>query len=1254
MKKILLLLVGAIVAFATHAQLYVVGNAVAGDFTSELQSKYDAPNALEVSQNGDYYCFRASGEFQLSTMRTGWDNGWKTNSVGIQGWNGSNDLMTSPCTRPGRETKLNPPTGWGETYFRVKTDLSEIQASKDGNFGTSVVTYSYAIKGNFGDLGDLTESWSSLPEFDKTTLISTYDFGSEGKKGGSFGVQLLQNGSQVGWFWAASGTDTDYYSANSGKTFTLVKEKDSNGSNLALKDDKLYGVVTFKLTLDAAGIPTNLIITGGAKEGGDTYTFALFNGDNKLYDFTGSNPYEVNYTISAPLAADTPLCVKRAKNGTVDNTYGLANAATYNGTKLENAAMQQDGAALVLAATLEGAVTFTLNVTDNVPTSLTVSGGQLHQTEFKDFWLIGKFNGWSQKDEAYHFETTDGKTYTYTAVNEIKSNPGGDGDAGWKINEGTWDNGYEVFGKVAGTSIEYNTVFNLTTSRDAANLEKDIPAGAKMTLTYNPGGISTLLITTKEEPVIPVEPAPTTLYIQMKYDYATQAADAPKTEDGDILNPVRCHIYNSATGVSKYKFGSDKEKMDRVSFRFSLWKFELTEEDVEKYDAVDFYIYTTKNEQTGAYENPIEYCSDIAFYKKDGVRYEAKIDWYDKTNWTRFIYATATKAKHSPDDRNPSRYACQSMLSYSDFNALNERDAANGGRSFLYLVGWGVTFDAEDANGNVTEDHKSMSMPGTPATAYALPADNGCFYLPTYKPGSSDEGKFKVSFVNTAEASKQMSRFGGNAKNLADSYDEGSLGCPRHWATFDLGLVGVDTRFDYSKYPGSWIPTYASGSAGSPGSVNLVVNRSVKYNNVNQGDWIIPKDTKKDKNYFVFDSHEKCMSVSFIDFNPHPTVVAEDCDVMTATLSNSDALLLHDHNADRHLDAAGVNGCVYVNKVNYIDAIVNITPAEGNTLTDMDQALGKPRYKATYSLLLNGDDLALNDGDQVEKGRYKIPFLPVSNDNYIQIRGKYTNQANNLTFHSRTSHADLQEMVAFVDPAPVTCNGQYVVNKNVATDGGAATYGVYVKDDFVFGLEDEANAVTDLHYYADFDVAGAEIIHADHYLAKYNVATGFGSWVKNTDCADESWFEGNYDWSSMMKAGTAVPFYIPEVETASDPMDLPSKSITGTVKAVFPFLIAPKATITKVEAANGPKRAMNNNNVSIEDKELNYVPRTATAIINVANDNVISGVEGVAVDAVAEGDVEYYTISGVRVYGEPAPGIYLRRQGNTVAKVVIR
>lgn len=1226
MKKILLLLVGAIVAFATHAQLYVVGNAVAGDFTSELQSKYDAPNALEVSQNGDYYCFRASGEFQLSTMRTGWDNGWKTNSVGIAGWQASGDIMTSACTRPGSETKLIPPSGWGETYFRVKTDLSEIQASKDGNF---VVTYSYAIKGNFGDLAD---SWSSLPEFDKTTLISTYDFGSEGKKGGSFGVQQLQNGSQVGWFWAASGTDTDYYSANSGKTFTLVKEKDSNGSNLALKDDKLYGVVTFKLTLDADGIPTNLIITGGAKEGGDTYTFALFNGDNKLYDFTGSNPYEVNYSISTPLSADTPLCVKRIKNGTVENTYGLANAATYDGTKLDNAALQQDGASLVLAATLEGAVTFTLNVTDNVPTSLTVSGGQLHQEVYKDFYLIGKFNEWGLADKNYQFETTDGKVYTYTVGDSDI-----DGSTGWKINDGTW--GLDFARNSEDPHVEYNILYNLKQGTgENGNFERVIPAGAILTFTYNPGATSTLLITTKEEPVDPVEPAPTTLYIQMKYDYATQAADAPKTEDDPIPNPVRCHIYNSVTGESKYDFGSYEERMDRESFRYSLWKFELTEEDVKKYDAVDFYIYATND--NGTYKDAIEYRSNIAVYTDEDGDHAADVKWYDKTNWTRFIYATATLSGHSPEDKYPSRYACQSMMSFDDFNAMNERDEANGGRSALYLVGWGVTFDAEDAEGNLIGDHKSL--PGTPAEAYPLPADNGCFYLPVYRP--SEEVKFKVSFVNVASASEYMSRFGGNAKTLADKYDDASKGCPRHWATFDLGLVGVDTRFDYSQFPGAWQPTYASGAANSPGSVNMEVNRSVKYNNVNQGDWIVPSDTPKDKNYFVFDSHSECMSVSLIDFDPHPTIVANSCDVQTAELSQDEAISLHNHGL--HLDGAGVNGHVYVQNVNYVHGNVTITAAVGNHLSD------EGRYSSSYSLLLDGRELSssLDNGS----GNYDIEFLPVSADCNLQIRGKYTNNFNHLTFHSRTSRAPLTTHIELAAPAPVERDGQYVVNKNIAQDGETSTYGVFVKEGLSFQIEGN----TDRYYYADFNLADAEIVDSKHYLAEYDVCEGVAEWVKNLEAEGNDWFENgeNNDWSSIMKDGVAMPLYFPAVATAADVKELEAQVIEGEIKAVYPFLIDPEAKLVPV-ASKAPNRAATSNggaSVTIEGKELSYVPMSADVRINVLTDNVISGVEGVTVDAVAEGDVEYYTISGVRVYGEPAPGIYLRRQGNTVAKVVIR
>lgn len=853
-------------------------------------------------------------------------------------------------------------------------------------------------------------------------------------------------------------------------------------------------------------------------------------------------------------------------------------------------------------------------------------------SEFKAFYLIGAFNSWTLQDDRYKFETTDGKVYTYNAVDKI------DGTDGWKINDGTWN--LDFARNSEDPHVEYNVVYELKRNTGTnGNFEREIPAGAKLTFTYNENGTSTLLITTEGGGDTPVN-KPTTLYIQMKYDYATQAVDAPKTETEPITNPVRCHIYNSVTKEAKYEFGSDAEKMTRESFRYSLWKYDITEEDVEKYDAVDFYIYTTKD--NGTYANPIEYHSNIAVYTQDGHDYEADVMWYDKENWTQFIYATATLAKHSPNDANPSRYACQSMLSYEDFNALNERDAANGGRSALYLVGWGVKFDAEDAEGNLIEEGKSL--PGTPAESYPLPADNGCFYLPVHKPGSGDAGKFKVSFVNVGSASEHMSRFGAKAKALADSYDENSLGCPRHWATFDLGLVGVDTRFDYTKFPGSWQPTYASGEAGSPGSVNMVVNRSVKYNNVNQGDWLIPTDTPKGLNYFVFDSHNECMSVSLIDFDPNPSIVANSCDVQTAQLSSDEAINLHD--LGLRLDGSAVNGQVYVQNVNYVHGNVTIKAADGNNLSD------DGRYSSSYSLLLDGRELGSSTG--AVAGTYDIEFLPVSADCSIQIRGTYTNNRNKLTFHSRTSKASLSPEVVLAAPAAVDCDGQYVVNKNIEADGDVYTYGVFVKDGLAFRMDGD----TDRYYYADLAVEGAEIIDSKHYIASYDLSPGMDGWVKNLGAEGSDWFENgeDNDWSSIMKSGVNVPVYLPAVATAADVKTLEAQTIEGEIKAVYPFIIDPEAKLTPA-ASQAPNRAVSNGiagEISTAGKVMSYVPVSAPVTINVTNDNVISGVADVAADKTAEGDTEYYTISGVRVIGAPAPGIYIRRQGDSVSKVVVR
>lgn len=59
--------------------------------------------------------------------------------------------------------------------------------------------------------------------------------------------------------------------------------------------------------------------------------------------------------------------------------------------------------------------------------------------------------------------------------------------------------------------------------------------------------------------------------------------------------------------------------------------------------------------------------------------------------------------------------------------------------------------------------------------------------------------------------------------------------------------------------------------------------------------------------------------------------------------------------------------------------------------------------------------------------------------------------------------------------------------------------------------------------------------------------------------------------------------------------------------------------------------------------------RTST----VFNGDTTTGIDSAITDA-AQGDTEIFTLSGVRVIGEPAPGIYIVRQGDKAVKTVIR
>lgn len=113
--------------------------------------------------------------------------------------------------------------------------------------------------------------------------------------------------------------------------------------------------------------------------------------------------------------------------------------------------------------------------------------------------------------------------------------------------------------------------------------------------------------------------------------------------------------------------------------------------------------------------------------------------------------------------------------------------------------------------------------------------------------------------------------------------------------------------------------------------------------------------------------------------------------------------------------------------------------------------------------------------------------------------------------------------------------------------------------------------------------------------------------------------------------------------------------ISGCTVPVVKFLITPTYEITYntkystlVTGAASVGRGLQ---AETAVQSVKSAPHVAVSTIT-SDANVITGVEGVTTDG--EVAVEYYNLQGVRVGGDLAPGIYIRRQGYSVNKIQIR
>jgi hypothetical protein len=336
---------------------------------------------------------------------------------------------------------------------------------------------------------------------------------------------------------------------------------------------------------------------------------------------------------------------------------------------------------------------------------------------------------------------------------------------------------------------------------------------------------------------------------------------------------------------------------------------------------------------------------------------------------------------------------------------------------------------------------------------------------------------------------------------------------------------------------------------------------------------------------------------------------------------------------------------VKMTNLNCTNGSATITAASESDVLSAD-------FSRLYTVSINGDE-ALKSKQALTN--LSMEFMPLSVDkDAVSLRALYTDGSTDEQFHSRhsTSTVTVDGFSSF--PAPgegMTPNPRFVLEN---TDNGQYTYGIYISDLNV-NLKDAED--TGLNYYVDFDITingvkqDVEILTTD--CATYQTWKNSVKGIEKTNVSDNVW-----DWSTQFKNicnnSDGVPVFIHNVETVNNTSDLKELDVKVNFYTVYPFLYDEEAPL---QSSAAPRRVSTTTIASDKNLSTFKVSNTSSSFATsgtALTTDIISGIDDILYDNDFNAPVEYYTISGIRVVGTPAPGIYIRRQGNTVSKVAIR
>lgn len=731
-----------------------------------------------------------------------------------------------------------------------------------------------------------------------------------------------------------------------------------------------------------------------------------------------------------------------------------------------------------------------------------------------------------------------------------------------------------------------------------------------------------------------------------------------------------CHVFGPKGSLTTWgdnrpnkDGGEQMEKIDDptnsaqahgyLTERYELWRFVIPEEKFATGNYNDAIFYVTKDTNNANFDDG------------HAIKWQISQGWgenrndYLKKNWTKYIYATFSCEKEGQE----VNYAVPTYVTPSEFLTLHQKKVVEKGRDGIFIVGPENDFRYRYTAGGEWLQFSNYD----PLSSRRLTPDDGVFYLEV-QPNANGGNMFKLSWMdvlgqkNTAET-----REGG-----ASSVNE-KLADDRNWATFDLGSIGIDTKLvpseDYAK------------NEGPAGCVTFQLNRPYKYTNNNACDWSISGQTSEsrwiilDTHYDSTDENYQCESVTITDFDPHPTLTAEFTTFETAGELPAD----FDRTKEPHLYACGANGEHKVNlKYNYAHAQATIGASTTNEKFDRN-------YEIKY------DDKNVADIPGTIPS-FKYDYYPVNvSGSSLQIRARYTDKQSGLRFHSLTNDGKPGNLeYKSNEPTGTALDAKYIEEEckvTYKTDGAGnqlldkhkkpivekveRTFGVLVPN-FNINIESDYkwNGNTgELGAYADyrvFDENGKEITE------KCKLFTGTEN-QHMIECIKLNYSNNAYDnycwnwgedthWAQALKeeTGSASLYFETINETpVADITDLKDRTYTIVLQAVYPLVYQKNPSlVASASEANGEPVAKTAAEPTSPEYVISHVRKTLPVTVKVlADKNTVTGVDDVFGDAEADNadaPAEYYTISGVRVNGDLAPGIYVVRRGNKVTKEVVK